>query len=1092
MRKFVQIIASLILSSSAYAQVSSFPHFTDFESESLCGTSCTGSCNPVGHWRNADQYSFPQAGTDWLVEDGATPSTATGPDFDHTTGTGSGKYMYTESSGCNNVTAELVSGIYDFSAVSAPRISFWYHMYGATMGVMHLDVDSSGSGNWNLDVVPSWTANVNAWQFADFSLVGYANEPNVRIRIRMVTGSSFTSDAAIDDITVYQPLANDIDAISVSAGGGCGNSSCTPVNFMFTNMGSSPISAGTQIPLSFEINSVVTTDTLITTSNILPGDTVTYTFVNGCADLSGPTSVLIDGWVSWPSDLAVANDSASTTTLGIPIIATYPYYQDFETGQNGWRIFNGNNGTWAFGTPAKPIINSAASGVNAFVTGGLTGSYVDNENSYVEGPCFDFTNVCDPVLSMNVWWNAEFSWDGMNVTISTDGGNTWQLVGAFGDPVLWYNDNTVVGNPGGYQSAWSGRNSTSNGSGGWVNVRHRLTGAGNMSNVKIRINFGTDASVTDEGVAFDDVRIFNAADLGADMTVCAPATQTLSADNGNGVVSYLWNTGATTATLIADSTAWYWVEVTTSTCVVRDSMYFVVVDTNTAVSLGPDSLYCSGNGPVLDAGYWPGATFLWSTGDTTQTIATSASAIYSVQVRTACDTLMDTVSIVISNGPVVNLGPDANVCDATVLSAGAGAASYSWNTGDTTMSINTAISGTYIVTAVDSVGCGSSDTITISVFTSPSVTVSGTSVICNGDSAVLIASGATAYMWMFGPADSSNTVMPSVDSTFWVVGADSSGNCYDTASFTVNVNPTYNLMQTVSLCYGDSLMVGNNVYYSSGSYSDTLSTMMGCDSIVNTMLTIAPTAIVTNQTLSGCAGFTVTVGNNTYNATGVYTDTLTAINGCDSTVVTDLTVSAPVTTNLTFSGCIGDSIVVGNSVYYSSGTYNDTLTAVTGCDSIVISTVTITTVNVAVNVTNFGGTLVAAASGAQYQWINCEDNTLIISATMQSYSASADGQYAVIVNQNGCVDTSTCYTINNVGIEETDNTSSFGAYPNPVTEVLNIRSAQLTDVVIYNAIGEVVYAQRVQGNTTIDMSGFEGGIYFIRNSEGQTIRVIKQ
>jgi len=356
----------------------------------------------------------------------------------------------------------------------------------------------------------------------------------------------------------------------------------------------------------------------------------------------------------------------------------------------------------------------------------------------------------------------------------------------------------------------------------------------------------------------------------------------------------------------------------------------------------------------------------------------------------------------------------------------------------------------------------------------------------------MIASGASSYMWMFGPSGSSFTVMPAADSTFWVVGADSSGNCTDTASFMVTVNPSYNMMQTVSLCYGDSLMVGNNVYYSSGSYSDTLSTMMGCDSIVNTMLTIAPNAIVTNQTLSGCAGFTVTVGSNTYNSSGIYTDTLTAVNGCDSTVVTDLTVSAPVVTNQTFNGCIGDSIVVGNNVYYTSGTYNDTLTAITGCDSIVISAVTITTVNVAVSVTNFGGTLMASASGAQYQWVNCEDGTSIISATMQSYTASANGQYAVIVNQNGCVDTSSCYTITNVGIEETDNSTSFGAYPNPVTEMLNIRSTQLTDVVIYNSIGEAVHAQRIQGNATIDMTGFECGIYFIRNSEGQTIRVIKQ
>ena len=137
-------------------------------------------------------------------------------------------------------------------------------------------------------------------------------------------------------------------------------------------------------------------------------------------------------------------------TIGIPIISSLPYFENFEAGQNGWRITNGSAGTWAFGTPAKSVINSAASGANCFVTGGLTGLYLDNDFSWVEGPCFDFSNVCDPVISVRVWWNAEFSWDGMNITASTDGGTTWNIIGAFGDPLNWYLANSITGNPGGF------------------------------------------------------------------------------------------------------------------------------------------------------------------------------------------------------------------------------------------------------------------------------------------------------------------------------------------------------------------------------------------------------------------------------------------------------------------------------------------------------------------------------------------------------------------------------------------------------------------------------------------------------------------
>ncbi|MBK6330896.1 MAG: hypothetical protein IPF62_10405 [Bacteroidetes bacterium] len=73
-----------MLFGGSYAQINVFPNTTNFESEGLCGTSCTGTCNFTGVWRNGDQFGFVQAGTDWLAENGPTPSTATGPDIDHT------------------------------------------------------------------------------------------------------------------------------------------------------------------------------------------------------------------------------------------------------------------------------------------------------------------------------------------------------------------------------------------------------------------------------------------------------------------------------------------------------------------------------------------------------------------------------------------------------------------------------------------------------------------------------------------------------------------------------------------------------------------------------------------------------------------------------------------------------------------------------------------------------------------------------------------------------------------------------------------------------------------------------------------------
>src|SRR6478735_7816897 len=152
-------------------------------------------------------------------------------------------------------------------------------------------------------------------------------------------------------------------------------------------------------------------------------------------------------------------------------ISTYPYLQNFEGATApGW-FSGGTSSTWALGTPAKTVINSAASGTKAWVTG-LTGNYSISEQSFVESPCFNMSTLVLPVVELKVWWESEFSWDGAVLQSSIDNGTTWQVVGAKGDPNNWYNDNTLGGAPGGQPAAtalgWTGRNATSNGSGGWV------------------------------------------------------------------------------------------------------------------------------------------------------------------------------------------------------------------------------------------------------------------------------------------------------------------------------------------------------------------------------------------------------------------------------------------------------------------------------------------------------------------------------------------------------------------------------------------------------------------------------------------------
>lgn len=186
-------------------------------------------------------------------------------------------------------------------------------------------------------------------------------------------------------------------------------------------------------------------------------------------------------------------------------IASFPYFEDFESGPGGW-VSGGVNNSWQLGIPAGAIINSPAPGGDSSWVTNLTGLYNNDENSEVVAPDFDFSSLINPYIELDVWWDSEFSFDGAVLQSSINNGTSWEIVGAFGDPNNWYTDTTISGNPGGQQIGWSGTD-VNNASGTWVRARHTLTGLGGQANVKLRIAFGSDISVIDDGFAFDNVFI---------------------------------------------------------------------------------------------------------------------------------------------------------------------------------------------------------------------------------------------------------------------------------------------------------------------------------------------------------------------------------------------------------------------------------------------------------------------------------------------------------------------------------------------------------------------------------------------------------
>ena len=117
----------------------------------------------------------------------------------------------------------------------------------------------------------------------------------------------------------------------------------------------------------------------------------------------------------------------------------------------------------------------------------------------------------------------------------------------------------------------------------------------------------------------------------------------------------------------------------------------------------------------------------------------------------------------------------------------------------------------------------------------PSVNISGSSSFCHGDNVTLTATGASTYAWSNASTDATITV--SSAGTYTVTGTDANG-CSNTATKTVAVNPAYNIPLTHSICQGESYNFHGQNLTTAGTYTHTLQTVNGCDSVLTLTLTV--------------------------------------------------------------------------------------------------------------------------------------------------------------------------------------------------------------------------------------------------------------
>ncbi|MGB0871032.1 MAG: PA domain-containing protein [Flavobacteriales bacterium] len=319
--------------------------------------------------------------------------------------------------------------------------------------------------------------------------------------------------------------------------------------------------------------------------------------------------------------------------------------------------------------------------------------------------------------------------------------------------------------------------------------------------------------------------------------------------------------------------------------------------------------------------------------------------------------------------------------------------------------------------------------------------------------------------------------------------------CDSVVNLDLTINALSNTPLTESICEGESFMVGFATYTTAGNYVDTLSNMAGCDSIVVLDLNVNPTSS-TPLTESICEGESYMVGSSIYTVTGNYTDVLTNMYGCDSIVDLNLIVNALSNTPLTETICENETFEVGSSSYTSTGNYADTLVNMNGCDSIVTLDLTVITIDLGVSIN--GTVLEADQTGSvSYQWLNCPNYSIINSATQQTYNPVSNGDYAVELTANGCVDTTDCFTISGIGTVELAN-STFTVLPNPFTDKIVIdfhNEVQNGTLQLVNALGQVILKKDLNNwYLELETGTVNSGTYYlILNLETgvKTIKLIK-
>jgi hypothetical protein len=879
---------------------------------------------------------------------------------------------------------------------------------GTLVGALGVDINFAQDADFDPVTNILYTAAYNATtNLSEFRTINTTTGASTLIGVMVNAGNSEIDGFAIAGLPTY----------NWSSGG--------------TTQAISATTAGSYTVTITNASGCTATATQVLTSGSVTAG-ITPTNPNLCA---GATNITASGGGTY-----LWSTGATTATISISNSGTYTVTVTGASGCTATASVSATSGSVAasINPPTASICSGSsvqltASGGNSYLwSTGATSATITASNSGVYTVTVTGTGGCTGTASINVGAGSP-----PTATITPSGsttfcqGGTLRLTAGTGSSYLWSNGatNAII-------------DVTS--SGAYIVTVTGANGCTATASQTVTVNQAPSASINANGST----------------TLCPGGSVGLTANGGG---SYLWSTGASTASITATSANTYTVTVSGSNSCSATANILVTAGSvpSATITPGGNTTFCQGGSVLLTAG--GGNSYLWSNGASTAAISATASGLYTVTVTGASGcTATTSQTVTVNNAPTPSITPSSstNICPGSSVDlTGGGGNSYNWSTGSSNATITVNSAGTYIVTVTGSNGCTASSSQQVNIQSSQAtITPNGSTSICLGSNVILNASNGVSYLWSTGATTSSITVTQAGNYTLTVTA---NGGCTATASQSVSVNtpPTaaINVNGPTTLCGAGSTSLtasGNGSFLWStgasspnitvtagGTYTVTVTSSNSCTATASQTINQSSGANATisaNGSTTVCSGTSVTLtagGGNSFswstgvttasisvNTTGLYTVTVTDQNGCTGTASQTVVVSTPtatITPNGSTTFCPGGSVTLnantGNSYLWSNGsvansitvtaagTYIVTVLDANGCSATASQVVSVNN-NPTTTITPSGSTTICASGGSVGLTAGTGTSyTWSGGATTQSITATTGGTYTVtVVIAPGC------------------------------------------------------------------------------------------